>query len=81
MSIASTQLAMGYLGYTQSADNCAACGQSREVGRGMSMGERAPAQVGLKCCYGGFFTVKKATCKRFDGSAPGGRVQIGPTDI
>ena len=81
MSIASTQQSMGYVGYTTALENCAACGQSRQVGTGMSMGERAPGQTGLRCDLGGFFTVKKATCKRFDSSAPGSRVQVGPTDV
>jgi hypothetical protein len=70
VSIASTQLAMGYVGFTESPDNCASCGQSRQVGTGTSMGERAPGQVGLRCGYGGFFTVRKATCKRFDRVEP-----------
>ena len=71
MSISSTQIALRYVDFTRSPDNCAACAHSQktEAHRGFPQG--------LRCSKGGFFVVRKAACREFDRA----KVQIGPTDI
>lgn len=71
MSIASTQMAMGYVGFTKAPDTCSGCGHSQKTD---AHGGFAP---GLRCAKGGFFVVKKATCREFERA----KVQIGPTDV
>lgn len=77
-SVEVTQRAMGFEGFTASAENCGACFHSHQV-------PSAPGHArsgGIRCIKGAFFTVRKATCKQFQ-PAPGNsaRIQIGPTDI
>lgn len=77
MSIASTQLSMGYAGSTTAEENCGSCDHAAQTDTGTAMAARAPGQVGLRCLKGAFFTVRSATCRQFERV----RVQIGPTDV
>lgn len=75
MSIASSQLAMGYVAFTHSTDRCSACDHGQE--------SQAPDR-GLRCTLGAFYVRPTGTCRRFRTSSSehaGTRVQIGPTDI
>lgn len=73
MSIASTQLSMGYVAFTEGAARCGTCDHREPVGQG----------GGLRCTLGGFYVVRTGTCRqhRSEAGQAGERVQIGPTDI
>jgi hypothetical protein len=83
VSIASTQLSMGYVGFTQSPENCEACRKSEVVT------ERAPyadrRNTSIRCTEGSFWVARSATCRKFERAdavpAAASLIQIGPLDV
>lgn len=64
MSIASTQLGMGYVAYTRSEATCAACAKSQEPANATAS-VHAGFPGGLRCLSGHFYVARQGTCNRF----------------
>lgn len=83
MTIASTQLAMAYVGFTASQDTCAGCFHSHQVDTATASEHSYAA--GLRCVKGAFFVAPRGTCKHFQrhtvAPAAPAPMQVGPTDI
>lgn len=70
MSIASTQMAMGYVRISDTADRCERCAKVVKT----ADNEFAV----LKCTDGGFIVSQLGWCRSFK---PAAKVQVGPTDV